>query len=60
MQATTLIFPDYNSLWLFKAQTQAVNISITPKKSAINGPFGKQDIERAMKEFKATLITKAE
>lgn len=30
---SVFIFPDYESFWQFKNQTQAVNLAVTPKKT---------------------------
>ena len=54
MPPTALIFPHYNSLWLFKSQTHAINIAIIPKTNHITGLFDEQDIKKALQEFQAT------
>lgn len=56
MQKITFAFPDYNSLWLFKSQTRAINVAITPKKNIIRGLFPKKDIETAVTKFKAVTV----
>lgn len=49
----SLKFPDYNSLWLFKAKTKAINVRVEPKKNTITGLFEPGEIEMAVKEFNA-------
>jgi hypothetical protein len=56
MQKITFAFPDYDSLWLFKSQTQAINVTITPKKNMIKGLFPKKDIEVAVSKFNAVAV----
>lgn len=46
-------FPDYNSLWLFKAKTKAINVRVEPRKNVITGLFEPAEIEMAVKEFNA-------
>lgn len=53
MEKVTFTFPSYDSLWLFKDKTKAINIKITPKKNSISGIFGKQDVELAVNQFHA-------
>ena len=48
-------FPDYNSLWLFKAKTKAINVRVEPRKNIITGLFDQDEIEMAVKEFSAVL-----
>lgn len=49
----SLKFPDYNSMWLFKAKTKAINVSVEPRRNIITGLFEAGDIEMAVKEFNA-------
>jgi hypothetical protein len=56
MQKSTFAFPDYDSLWLFKNQTQAINVAISPRKNMISGIFPQQDVELAVKKFNAVAI----
>jgi hypothetical protein len=56
MQKSTFAFPDYESLWLFKNQTQAINVAISPRKNMISGLFPQQDVELAVKKFNAVAI----
>ena len=58
MQPTTLSFPNYQSLCLFTTKTQAVNVHIKPKNSIVSGLFEKQDIDKALKEFQASVVEK--
>jgi hypothetical protein len=53
----SLKFPDYNSLWLFKAKTKAINVRIEPRKNIITGLFEPAEIEMAVKEFNAVQPT---
>ena len=59
MRKIILAFPDHESLWQFKNQTQAVNIAITPKKNIISVAFSEQEVELAVDAFKATTISNA-
>lgn len=56
MQKSTFAFPDYESLWMFKNQTQAINVAISPKKYMISGLFPQQDVELAVNKFNAVTI----
>lgn len=53
MKKVSFKFPDYNSLWLFKAKTKAINIRVEPKKNMITGLFEPEEIEMALEEFHA-------
>lgn len=57
MKKVTLAFPDPGSLWLFKDQSKAINIAITPGKNIIAGLFPTDEIARATTEFKAAEIS---
>lgn len=59
MQKFTFAFPDPISLWQFKSQVQAINVTITPKKNIISGLFPQQDVELALNTFKAIAISQA-
>lgn len=59
MQKITFAFPDHNSLWQFKNQTQAINVTITPKKNIISGLFLQQDVELAVHTFNAVTVEQA-
>lgn len=52
----TLSFPSYQLLWLFKEQTQAINIHIEPKKNTITGLFAQNDIDKAIEQFHAVTV----
>lgn len=60
MQKTSFIFPDYESLWQFKNETQAVNVAVTPKKNQISGLFEQNEVEMAVNKFKAVTVPKIE
>ena len=53
MKKASFKFPDYNSLWLFKAKTKAINVRVEPKKNIITGLFDQEEIEMALEEFHA-------
>lgn len=53
MQKVTFTFPDPTSLWLFKERSSAINVMIAPRKNMITGLFSSEEVETAMKEFKA-------
>jgi hypothetical protein len=59
MKKVTFEFPDYDSLWSFKEKTNAVNISIVPRRNILSGVFQQQDVELALQHFKATTIQPA-
>lgn len=59
MERITISFPDQDSLWQFKNQTQAINVAITPKKNMISGLFQQQDVELAVNQFNAVTVNKA-
>jgi hypothetical protein len=59
MQKITFAFPDHESLWQFKNQTQAINVAITPKRNTISGLFPQQDVELATNKFNAITINDA-
>jgi hypothetical protein len=56
MKKVTLSFPSYNSLWLFKDQTKAINIRIEPKKNLISGLFQQQEVEMALQQYNANTV----
>ena len=56
MKKVTFTFPSYDSLWMFKDKTKAINVKVVPKKNLMSGLFQKQEIELALQEFKATTI----
>ena len=56
MQKVSFAFPDYHSLWLFKNQTRAINVSIIPKKNIITGLFLPKDVELAISKFNAVTV----
>lgn len=58
MDKMTFTFPDHDSLWQFKNQTQAINVTITPKKNMISGLFQQHDITLAVNKFNAITIDK--
>ena len=49
----TLYFPSCDLLWLFKEQTQGLNLRIHVKQNTLSGLFLKKDLEIAVKEFSA-------
>jgi len=53
MKKVTLTFPSYESVWLFKNHTNAINIRIEPKKNRICGLFGDDEINMAIIRFGA-------
>ena len=60
MQKISFIFPDYESLWQFKNETQAVNVAVTPRKNQISGLFEQDEVEMAVNKFKAVTVVKIE
>jgi hypothetical protein len=56
MQKITFVFPTYDSMWLFKYQTQAINVSMIPKKNIISGLFPQKDVEVAISQFNAVTV----
>jgi len=56
MQKLTFSFPSYDSMWLFKEQSKAINVRIEPKKNLMTGLFVKQEIDLALQQYKATTI----
>jgi hypothetical protein len=56
MQKITFTFPTYDSMWLFKEKTKAINVKIVPKKNLISGLFHVQEIEMAKQQFKAVAM----
>lgn len=57
MDKISFTFPDHDSLWQFKNQTQAINVAITPKKNRISGLFHQHDVELAVNKFNAVSIS---
>lgn len=57
MDKISFTFPDYDSLWQFKNQTQAINVTITPKKNRISGLFHQNDVELAVNKFNAVSVS---
>jgi hypothetical protein len=55
MGKVTLIFPSYDSMWLFKGLTKAIHIRIEPRKHIISGLFDANEIEMAVTKFHAIL-----
>lgn len=53
MQKVSFQFPNYQSLWLFKERTRAINVRVEPKNNRITGLFGQDEIDMAVKEFNA-------
>lgn len=53
MKKVTLMFPTHDSLWLFKDKSKAINVRIDPKKNLMAGLFDPNEIDLALKEFKA-------
>jgi len=53
MKKVTLAFPDYESMWIFTNQTKAINVRIQPKENRLSGLFSGEEIDRAVKEFRA-------
>jgi hypothetical protein len=56
MQKVTFTFPTYDSLWLFKEKTKAINVKVVPKKNLISGLFQAQEIEMAKQQFQAVAV----
>jgi len=56
MPKVTLTFPDPNSLWLFKDQSAAVNVTVAPKKNSIAGLFSSEEVDRAIHQFQAVQV----
>lgn len=58
MKKVVLTFPNADSLWLFKDQTKAVNITISPKRNSISGLFTSEEVEMALHLFQAIQLNK--
>ena len=56
MKKVTFTFPTYDSLWIFKDRTKAINVKVIPKKNLMSGLIQKQEIELALQEFKAITV----
>ena len=56
MKKITLVFPTYDSLWLFKEKTNAINIRVKPRRNIISGLFEQQEIELAIQQFSANKV----
>ena len=56
MKKVTLTFPTYDSLWLFKEKTKAINIRIEPKKNTMSGLFQQDEVQIAVEQFNANTI----
>jgi len=56
MSKVTLTFPDPNSLWLFKDQSAAVNVTVAPKKNSIAGLFSSEEVDMAIRRFQAVQV----
>lgn len=53
MKKTTLRFPSFDALWLFRQQTEAIHIHIKPKDNLMSGLFDPKEIEMAVQKFQA-------
>ena len=53
MKKFSFTFPTYESLWQFKDQSKAINISIIPKQHTISGLFCNEEVDIAVKQFNA-------
>lgn len=53
MKKVTLTFPSYESVWLFKNHTNAINVRIEPKKNRICGLFEDDEVNMAITRFGA-------
>ena len=56
MKKVTLTCPTYDSLWLFKEKTKAINIRIEPKKNTMSGLFQQHEVELAVEQFNANTL----
>ena len=56
MKKFSFTFPTYESLWQFKDQSQAINISIIPKLHTITGLFCSEEADLAIKQFHAVSL----
>jgi len=57
MKKASFTFPTYTSMWMFKDQTKAINVRVEPKKHVMTGLFRIEEIELAVKQFQAVLLT---
>jgi hypothetical protein len=56
MPKVTLSFPTHDSLWSFKDNSKAINVAVTPKRNTITGPFSSEEVDIAVKRFKAVAV----
>ena len=59
MQKVTLSFPTYDSLWSFKDKSKAINVTVTPRKNTITGPFSSDEVDVAVQQFQAVRLANA-
>ena len=57
MKKASFTFPNYSSMWTFKEKTSAINVRVEPKKHLMSGLFRQEEIEMAVKQFQAILLT---
>ena len=56
LQKTTLRFPSAYSLWKFKQVCQVRHLEVDFDSYKLTGEFQKEDIEKAIKEFSASIL----
>ena len=56
MQKITLQFSNHDSLWSFKDHSTSVNVSVSPAKRTVTGPFSSEEVNLALNQFNATEI----
>lgn len=55
-EKVTLYFPSHELLWAFTSQARGINVQVQPAKLSVTGIFEKEDIEKAVQQFHATLL----
>ena len=59
MKKVTLAFPDHHSLWSFKSLSNAINVTVCPRKNTMTALFTDEEINTAVLKFNALLIQPA-
>jgi len=59
MQKVTLSFPNHDSLWSFKDKSKAINVTVTPSRNTISGPFSSEEVDFAVQQFRAVPLDKS-
>ncbi|MGZ3847449.1 MAG: hypothetical protein ACXVBH_15410 [Flavisolibacter sp.] len=59
MKKVTLSFPNHDSLWSFKDKSKAINVTVTPRRNTISGPFSSEEVDIAVQQFQAIRLANA-